>query len=255
MNYGKTRIVVCEDEFELGEKAASAVTETMLRLFKVKKDVNVVFAAGESQTFFYGALIRRTDIDWDRVNCFNMDEFWDRRMPEKFTCGFQIRRQLYSKVIPKSAHSIRSNAIDPHEEARRYESIIRNNSSMDILCQGIGTSGHLALNEPGQTNFNDKSWVRVVDIAPRSKSQLENDPNFRGLGYVPDKGITMTIPALLSAKFIFTIVPYALKRDIIERMLSVKEPDPSLPASILRTVEGTLFLDRNSCPPGTAGNI
>ena len=58
----------------------------------------------------------------------------------------------------------------------------------------------------------------------------------------------MTIPALLSASHVFTIVPLALKREIMTRLLATPEPNENLPASILSTVEGTLFLDRNSCP-------
>jgi glucosamine-6-phosphate deaminase len=119
---------------------------------------------------------------------------------------------------------------------------------IDILCQGIGTSGHLAFNEPGQTDFLDRTWVRVVDVAEQSRRQLASDPNFRDLPRIPEKGITMTIPALLSASHVFTIVPLALKRDIVARLFAISQPTEDLPASILFTVEGTLFLDWNSCP-------
>jgi hypothetical protein len=46
-------------------------------------------------------------------------------------------------------------------------------------------------------------WVRVVDIAEQSKRQLLDDPNFREYRAIPDKGITMTLPALLAAPHIF----------------------------------------------------
>ncbi len=58
----------------------------------------------------------------------------------------------------------------------------------------------------------------------------------------------MTIPALLSAECIFTMVPLALKRPILERLFALQEPTESLPASILLNVEGVLYVDRNSCP-------
>ena len=53
---------------------------------------------------------------------------------------------------------------------------------IDILCQGIGTSGHLALNEPFDIDFGEKSWVRVVKLVEQSKIQLADDPNFKALG-------------------------------------------------------------------------
>jgi len=248
MNYGTTRIVLCENENDLGAKAARAVSGKMRERLRLRNELHMIFAAGESQTTFLNALAQESNIDWSRVVCFNMDDFWDARIPDRYTCGYQTCKQLYDKVQPKAFHLVQFNARDPYEEARRFESLLRSVGKIDILCQGIGTSGHLALNEPFQTDFSDPLWVRVVDIAEQSKRQLREDPNFKDLGYIPDKGITMTIPALLSAENVYTQVPLGLKRDILTRLFQTPEPTASLPASILRTVDGTLFVDRNSCP-------
>jgi len=248
MRYGKTEITICEDEFDLGDKASAAVAATMRTLQGHQEEVRMILAAGESQITFLDALTKQRDIEWSRVVCFNMDDFWAPNIPEKLTCGYQLRRQLYDKVHPKSFHLVRFNAPDAGLEARRFESALRAAGPVDILCQGIGTSGHLAFNEPGQTDFRDTSWVRVIDITEQSRKQLATDPNFREFSRIPDKGITMTIPAMLSAPHVFTIVPLALKRPIVTRLLATPEPTEELPASILSTVEGTLFLDRNSSP-------
>ena len=248
MHYGKTEITICEDEFDLGDKASSAVAATMRELLAHQGEVRMILAAGESQTTFLDALAKQRDLEWSRVVCFNMDDFWAPDIPEELTCGYQLRRQLYDKVRPKSFHLVSFNAPDAALEAIRFESVLRAAGPIDILCQGIGTSGHLAFNEPGQTDFQDTSWVRVIAITDQSRKQLATDPNFRELSRIPEKGITMTIPAMLSASHVFTIVPLALKRAIVTRLLATPEPTEKLPASILSTVEGTLFLDRNSCP-------
>lgn len=248
MRYGKTEIIVCEDEFDLGSKAAAAVAATMRERLGRQEEIRMILAAGESQITFLDALAKQRDIHWNRVVCFNMDDFWDPEIPERLTCGYQLRRQLYDKVLPRSFHVVQFNAPHAELEAQRFERVLRAAGPLDILCQGIGTSGHLAFNEPGQTDFRDAVWVKVVDIAEQSRKQLADDPNFRDLPRIPDRGITMTIPAMLSASCVFTIVPLALKRAIVTRLLATPEPDEELPASILSTVEGTLFLDRNSCP-------
>ena len=248
MRYGKTEIMVCENEFDLGDKASAAVAATMRKLLGQQEEIRMILAAGESQITFLDALANQRDIKWSRVVCFNMDDFWAPNIPVELTCGYQLRRQLYDKVLPKSFHLVQFDAPDAVSEARRFEHVLRSAGPIDILCQGIGTSGHLAFNEPGQTNFQDTAWVRVVDITDQSKRQLAADPNFRGLPQIPDKGITMTIPAMLSASHVFTIVPLALKRPIVTRLFATPEPTEELPASILSTVEGMLFLDRNSSP-------
>lgn len=208
----------------------------------------MVFAAGESQNTFLAALAEQPGIDWRRVVCFNMDDFWDPRMPENFTCGHQTRTQLYEKVGPKAFHLVGFNAPDPQAEARRFAGLLARAGAIDILCQGIGTSGHLALNEPNATDFEDRELVRFVDLAGQSKRQLRADPNFKGLGYIPEKGITMTIPAMLAAPHIFTMAPLALKREILTRMIGFSEPTAELPATILHRTPGELYVDRSSCP-------
>ena len=248
MNYGRTRIVICEDEKDLGKKSAAAVAAKMRELLTQQEEIRMILAAGESQTAFLNALAQEQGIEWNRAVCFNMDDFWDVNMPERFTCGYQTRTQLYEKVLPRSFHLVRFNVPDAYAEARRFESLLRAAGPMDILCQGIGTSGHLALNEPFQTDFKDSAWVRVVDIAEQSKRQLSEDPNFKEYGIIPDKGITMTLPAMLSARDVFTMVPFGLKRSILTRLLAEPMPTVALPASILSEFEGTLFMDRQSCP-------
>ena len=253
MHYGQTTIVLCRDEHDLGARAAAAVAATMRELLAAREEIRMIFAAGESQITFLAALARQPDVDWQRVICFNMDDFWDPRMPEQYTCGHQTRTQLYEQVRPKQFHLVRFNAPDPEAEARRFAGLLAGAGEVHILCQGIGTSGHLALNEPGATDFADRELVRVVDLAEQSKRQLRADPNFQGLGYIPEKGITMTIPAMLAAPHRFTIVPLGLKREILTHMVAQAGPTTDLPATILHRTSGLLFVDRNSCPVALLG--
>lgn len=245
--YGKTEIILCDDYNDLGKKSAGAVANTMRNLLAEKDELRMVLAAGESQSTFLNALACEAGIDWNRVECFNIDDFWDVRIPERFTCGYQTATELYQKVNPKAVNLVRFNAVDPDAECQRFEQMLRE-KTIDILCQGIGTSGHLALNEPGEADFNDENWVRLVNVAEQSKKQLLADPNFKDLGYIPEKGITMTIPAIISAGYCYTMVPLKLKNDILTKLASMDTATETLPASILLTMDGIIFVDRDSCP-------
>ena len=81
MHYGRTQVVICEDEFDLGQRASSAVAQQMRNML----DREQVLAAGESQITFLDALSNERDIQWSRVVCSHMDEFWDPNIPEQFT--------------------------------------------------------------------------------------------------------------------------------------------------------------------------
>jgi glucosamine-6-phosphate deaminase len=248
MQYGKTRMVLCDDEMDLGRRSAAAVAGALRQTLADKQEAVMIFAAGESQITFLDALAQESGIDWSRVVCFNMDDFWDPRMPDRYSCGHQTCTQLYDKVKPGRVELVRFNAPDPQVEADRFEQVLREAGPVDILCEGIGTSGHLAMCEPDQIDFGSNRWVEVVELVEQSKRQLIEDPNFKALGTIPSKGITMTLPAMLSARHVFTMVPLGLKKPILTRVLSTEAPTTSLPATILRWHEGTLFIDRNSCP-------
>lgn len=245
--YGSTEIVICDDNADLGRRSAAEVAAVLRQRLAGQAEVRMVLAAGESQSSFLAALAVQPGISWDRVVCFNIDDFWDVRMPERFSCGAQTTRELYAAVRPKAVHLVRCNAADPEAECERFAALLRA-GPLDILCQGIGTSGHLALNEPDQCSFTDPRWVRLVGLVAQSKRQLIADPNFASLGYIPEQGITMTIPAIFSARRVFTIVPLALKKPILTRLAATLQPTTALPASILREHPGRLFVDRDSCP-------
>ncbi|MEI8244202.1 MAG: 6-phosphogluconolactonase [Lentisphaerota bacterium] len=245
--YGKTEVVLCDDAGDLGKKSAGTVAKTMRMVLAEKGKLRLVLAAGESQSTFLNALACEAGIDWSRVECFNIDDFWDVRMPEKFTCGYQTTKELYNKINAGSVNLVRYDAVDPEAECLRFEKLLRA-KPIDILCQGIGTSGHLALNEPFDVDFNDEKWVRLVNVAEQSKKQLRADPNFKELGYIPEKGITMTIPAILSARHCYTMVPLKLKKQILTRLAAADVQSEALPATVLLNVNSTIFVDMDSCP-------
>jgi glucosamine-6-phosphate deaminase len=248
LHFGKTELRLCDSYEALGLVAADAVAACMRDLLARQREVRMIFAAAESQATFLEALATAPDIDWQRVVCFNMDEFWGPDVPYNCSCIYQLRRQLYDRVHPLDWHVPQYDAKDGDAEVARFATVFAAHKPIDILCQGIGRSGHLALNEPGVTSFTDPQDVRLLDVAEASLAQLRDDPNFRDAVAALGRGITLTIPALMSARHRFTMVPLATKRPILERVLACDGPTETLPATILYDYEGTLFMDRDSCP-------
>lgn len=248
MHYGKTKVILSNDENELGKKAAKDVSDKIRELLDKQDEIKMIFSSAQSQMAFFDALTIEEKIDWQRVICFNVDDFHDVRMPEDYTCGFLTKELLYIKVNPKRVHLIKYDAPDAQTEAERFANLLKEEGDIDILCLGIGQSGHLALNEPFETDFEDAEAVKVVDIVEESKKQLMNDPHFKRLGYIPEREITMTIPTFLSAKNTYTMVPLSNKRPILERLFKLDKPTTDLPASILLNVDVFLYVDKYSCP-------
>ncbi len=245
LKHGKLRARVFDSSRELAQAAARDVAERMRSLLAQKETINVVFSGAESQQEFHRALAGEPGIDWQRVNAFAVDDFYAPGMDPAAAVANQPWRDLYARVRPRSVHAIRFDAPDPEEEGRRYEALIRDHPP-DIACLGIGISGHIAFNEPGQTRFDDERKVRVIVVNEESKRQLETDPNFSKMGRIPDRGITVTVAELMRCPHVFVVVPYASKAPIIRRFFA-SEVTESFPATILQRKEGAiLYLDAGS---------
>jgi glucosamine-6-phosphate deaminase len=240
---------VGRDDGDMAQQAAADFADFARVLLDWMPEINVVFAGAESQMAFHRALARRTDIPWHRIHAFAVDDFWSPGLPEGCAVAAEPKRELYAHVKPASVNVIDPCAPEAEAEARRYEALIRAHPP-HIACIGIGCSGHLALNEPGDTDFNDSRWARVVEVCEASKRQLESDLNFCALPAIPQLGITLTVPALLKAKIIMAIVPYAIKAPIVKRFFE-SPVTQALPATILKNhPDVRLYLDQESFSDG-----
>jgi glucosamine-6-phosphate deaminase len=241
----KLNVMVCENDEALAARAASDFAAEVRRLLEDRESLNVIFAGAESQMKFHQALVAREDIPWQKLHAIAVDEFWAPHIPRECSVCEQPRRDLYQHVPLAKVSMLDFAAEDPEAERARYERIVRDHPP-HVACLGIGVSGHLAFNEPGDAVFDEHQPVKLVDVCEQSKRQLMSDPNFKGLGTIPEKGITITIPTLLTADSIFCLAPYRIKAEIIRDMFSAGITT-HLPATVLKTHPNTrLYLDEES---------
>jgi len=245
MNVGKLKVKMYEDRKNMGKASAGEMSAVLKKLLQEKDEVNVVFAAAPSQNEFLEALVHTEGIDWNRVNAFHMDEYigLDEKAPQRF--GNFLKEKIFGKVPFKTVNYIDGNADDPEKEALRYAILLRQ-YPVDIVCMGIGENGHIAFNDPHVARFDDDVLVKVVELDESSRNQQVNDGCFSRIHDVPTHALTLTIPALMSAKYIFCVVPDKTKTKAVERTITGKI-DEACPASILRTHDSAvLYIDRNS---------
>lgn len=213
-----------------GTAAARVVEDIVEGLLAGQAAVRAVFASAPSQSELLTALRASTRIPWAQVEAFHMDEYVGLApgAPQRFS-EF-LRRELFDTVRPGVVNLL--DPTEPGSESGRYETLLRE-APIDIVCCGIGENGHLAFNEPGQSSFVDERWVRVVALTEQSRQQQVNDGCFEVLSEVPREAVTMTIPALLSARHIVAVVPGSRKAAALSRVLDGPVSE-DCPATALR---------------------
>ncbi len=237
-------IKVYDTRGEMGAAAAAEAARYIGKLLERQEEVNIVFAAAPSQNDFLAALAA-CGLPWERINAYHMDEYigLNAGAPQRF--GNYLDRHIFSLVPLRSVHYLFREGAEPEEVCRRYEREL-DSCRIDIVFMGVGENGHIAFNDPHAALFDDPKGVKVVELDTACRTQQVHDGCFAALDEVPTHAVTLTIPMMMRAARIFTIVPTALKADAVRRIVE-GEVEPACPASILRRhPAATLYCDAES---------
>lgn len=259
---GSLEFKIYETRDQMGKAAAGAVAEAMKRFIKEKGKVKVVFAAAPSQDEFLAYLRIDRSINWSKVVCFHLDEYVD--LPRKHPNTFEVylNEHLFNYVKPRHIYFFKAMKGTPSQIAQKYGEGIKRSGGIDISCIGIGENGHIAFCEPG-SDLHDPRVIRIIRIEDRSVRQQYRDykdhPNpearYPTLKAVPRRAFTMTVPAILSAEKVYTIVPGPQKADAVRKMWE-GPISSACPSSALRMHSRVkMYLDKDSAAKLTRKTI
>jgi 6-phosphogluconolactonase len=228
----------------LSRGAAEQLVELVHASLTERIHFSLVLAGGKTPRTLYRlfATEYRDRIPWARVHFFWSDERYVP--PEDVESNYHLVRESLLNHIPLPAlnvHPMPTLQSDPDESAKEYEATLRTFFSdqrpeFDLILLGVGTDGHCASLFPGSPALRERDrWV-VSTRAPIK-------PQFR---------LSLTLPALNSARNIFFLVSGEEKREIVQSILQHPEQAEKLyPAAIVRPRERILwFLDE-----AAGGNI
>lgn len=229
---------------EMSVNAAQDVSNKIRELLSQNEYINMIFAAAPSQSDFFKELITYKDINWGRINAFHLDEYihLNEDAPQRF--GNFLKKEIFGLLPFRNIYYLDGNK-PVGEECKRYTALL-NEYPPKIVCLGIGENGHIAFNDPHVADFNDPETVKAVTLDQKCRQQQVNDKCFDKIEDVPTMALTLTIPALLSAEYLFCIVPFKAKAQAVYNMIN-GEITEKCPASVLRTKENVdLYLDKDS---------
>jgi glucosamine-6-phosphate deaminase len=240
--YDTLQVNVFPSRDEMGAAAANHVATIMRELHSHQEYVRVVFASAPSQNEFLECLTNIKGIEWSRVIGFHMDEYIGLSADSEQLFGKYLTDRLFSVVPMKEVHLLNAVALDPERECARYADLLRSHP-VDIVCMGIGENGHIAFNDPPVADFDDPYMVKIIELDEPDRLQQLHDGGFASLAEIPTHAITLTVPQLMSARYLSIVAPTERKATAIRNSL-IGPISTKVPASILRRhPQAKLFID------------
>lgn len=237
-------VFVYPDRSEMGKASGELIAEKVKALLQQKDRIRMIFAAAPSQEETLKFLRNDNEIDWSRITVFNMDEYIGLRKDDPSSFGFFLSDRLFSHVHPGEVYLI-DGINDPVRECERFSKLLAE-ETIDIVLLGLGANGHVAFNEPLTADFDDSAVVKPIDLDEISRQQQVDEKCFNDIDKVPRRAITITIPTIMSASYLYCMTPGANKSNAVKMVLEGSITN-AVPGSILREhPQCILFLDKQS---------
>lgn len=239
----KLSTYIYDTRAEMGKAAAAKAAEAIRALLAEKPFINVIFAAAPSQNEMLEALLKE-DVDFTRIHAYHMDEYVGLGLEDPQSFARYLTDHLFSRAPFASVNLIPAKN-SAEEGCAQYTKLLADNPP-DIVCMGIGENGHIAFNDPPVADFKDDKVIKAVALDEICRMQQVHDGCFPTLDAVPKYALTLTVPTLMSAKYLICTVPAPTKADAVKAMLT-GEIGEHCPATALRMHDGaSMFLDRDS---------
>ena len=235
---------VYDTRAEMGAAAAEAAVRAIKDVLATKDFANVIFAAAPSQNETLAALLA-SDLDFSRIRAFHMDEYVGLSINDPPSFARYLFDHVFSHAPFASVEYIPAAAPSATEACAAYTAKLAE-CPPDVVLMGIGENGHIAFNDPPVADFADPAVIKPVRLDDICRMQQVHDGCFPTVDDVPTHALTLTVPTLMSARYLICTVPAPTKADAVLAMLTGPYGEVC-PATALRRHSGAqMFLDRDS---------
>ena len=237
-------VKVFQDKVSLSRAAAVQAAAAIRHAIGQRGRARIIAATGASQLEFLDVLIKVSDIDWQKVEGFHLDEYIGLPVTHPASFRKYLMERLVSKTGIGQFHWIEGDAADPAAVIREVSRELAS-APIDVAFVGIGENGHIAFNDP-PADFTTEDPYLIVNLDEPCRQQQVGEGWFNDISQVPQRAISMSPRQILKATEIVAVVPDRRKAQAVKVCLE-GEINPMAPASILRRhANTTVYLDKDS---------
>ena len=196
---------------EMAEQVAGDIGFVIESALQAHGGARLAVPGGSTPDLIYAQLLKRKDIDWTRVTLIPTD---DRLVPlddahsnyRKLRGFFDAKKADIVSLVDESAIG------DPQEAGRLADARLSLLQwPLDLACLGMGADGHTASIFPGpdlDAAINGPRTRRAIGVRPDPLPEAAPVPR-----------VTLTAPALASARAVMIVISGAEKRRVLEQAL------------------------------------
>jgi glucosamine-6-phosphate deaminase len=209
---------------------ADAVAAALADRIAQQPDLRLCLPTGSTPVPVYELLpdlLRARAIPTDRLTIVQLDEYLGLPAGHPARCDVTLRGQLLDRLDPPPRFiRLDVDALDPVAACDALTAEVEAIGGLDLVVLGLGTNGHLGMNEPGSA---PDSPTRPVDLAPATTAAARR----YGAETPPTRGVTLGLGPILAAPEVWLLATGSWKADILRRALT-GPIGSDCPASFLR---------------------
>ncbi len=178
----------------------------------------------------YGEMVRRhraRKVSFAGSTIALVDEFGGLAADDEGRCRAMLQRDLLSHVDLRHEDliSLDAESDDIEVECARVASLISARGGLGLTLLGIGTNGHVGLNEPGSSA---NSSVRRVELA---ESTTQAAGRYISGLKLPTWGVTLGMRELLASQEVWLLATGKHKASIVAELMKAKKTE-DIPATM-----------------------
>jgi glucosamine-6-phosphate isomerase len=217
-----------------------AVADTIGNYISKKPDSLVCLASGHTPLGVFECLVsdvRAGKLDLSQTIFVGLDEWVGIGPKNDGSCRLMMDEHFFGPANISESKIAFFDALssDLQGEADKINALIDSRKCLDIMLVGIGTNGHIAMNEPG-TSFD--SVAHISDLAEETK--IVGQKYFKSSATL-SQGITLGLKHFREAKLPILMANGHKKTEIIRSVIMDKMSE-DLPASIVQDIHECLIM-------------
>ncbi len=225
--------------YKSSEQGSKAIANEISSIIKIKeleeKKCVLGLAVGSAPNEVYSELIRlhkEEGLSFKNVIVFGVMEYYPIAPDALQSFNRSIRDKLFNHIdIPKENINYIDSTISQekvYDFCIKFEEKIENLGGIDMQVLGVGSTGHIGLNEPGSSV---NSLTRIVSLDDITRTAGASD--FFGKENVPRKAITMGIKTILNSKRVRLLAWGEGKANVLAHTIE-GDMSEEIPASFLQ---------------------